>query len=149
MAEIQIRIKNLPQIRAAFNASPKLMKVNLSRAIPLSLRAVAEDEEFHYASMGIGVISGRLLSSIRRGIDYRPGTLRGEVGPNTSNFEGYDKMLKPWHGISHYAVFVHDGTKRMKKRPFLQRAVATAQPEIDKLFQKATQDTLNQIGKMI
>lgn len=146
MADIEIKIKNLPQIRAAFNRAPRLMKISLARAIPLSLRAIKDDEELQYANLGIGVITGRLLSSIRVGVDYRPGTLKGEVGPNTSSYPGLDVMAKPWHGITHYSYFVHEGTKYMKARPFLLNAVKSAQPEVDRLFEKAVDDVLTKIG---
>lgn len=150
MAEpIAIKITNLPQIRAAFNKAPQLMKISLTRAIPLSLKAIKDDEEMQYANLGIGVRSGRLLQSIRTGLDYRSGTLKGEVGPDTTNYSGLDIMAKSWHGIFHYSYFVHEGTKYMRKRPFLLNAVKSAQPEVDKLFVQAVDDVLNNIGKSI
>lgn len=133
---IQIKIKNLPQIKAAFNRAPQLMKISLSRAIPLALRAIKDDEEMQYANLGIGVVTGGLLMSVRTGMYYRSGTLYGEVGPNVQTSPGVD-----------YAHYVHDGTKYMRKRPFLLMAVKSAQPEVDKLFVKAVDDVLSKIGK--
>ncbi len=109
---------------------------------PLSLKAIKDDEESEYANLGIGVRTGRLLMSIRTGLDYRTGSLFGEVGPNTTNYPGYDTTSRG----QHYAIFVHEGTRFMRARPFLANAVKSAQPEIDRLFKEAAQNTLDRIA---
>ena len=38
--------------------------------------------------------------------------------------------------LVHYAVYVHEGTKGMKPRPFLKVALKSAAPRIAKTFQK-------------
>lgn len=133
---IGIKITNLAQIKRAFNKAPQLMKIGLSRAIPLSLRAIKDDEEMQYAHLGIGVVTGRLLMSVRTGMYYRSGTLYGEVGPNVQNSPGVK-----------YSVFVHEGTRFMRKRPFLLNAVKSAQPEVNRQFKEAVDKVLNEIGK--
>lgn len=48
---------------------------------------------------------------------------------------------------THYDLFVHEGTRYMRSRPYLRNAVAKADPQIQLFFQKAAQSTLDTIGK--
>jgi len=48
-----------------------------------------------------------------------------------------------------YAVFVHEGTKFMRGRPFLANAVKSEEQFVDREFEKAVQDTLDEIGRAV
>lgn len=135
MSTIKIEIKNLPQIRAAFNKAPALMKSNLNKAIRKTVINIQGKESIEYKGLGIRVITGGLINSVRRGVWY--GDLKAEVGPNVQGSPGVP-----------YAAFVHSGTRFMKARPFLLQAVNTTSHETDKFFTEAVDSTLNTIGKM-
>lgn len=144
---INIQIINLPQIRSAFKKSPELMVGELNKAIFKVLQNIRGKEILEYRSLGIGTPTTSLINSISQGI-YQA-NLKGEVGPNVTGHPGMDKMKKPWHGITHYAFFVHGGTKYMSARPFLFNAVTTGQRDTDAFFIKAVDNVLSAIGKSI
>lgn len=135
MANINIKITNLPEIKRAFGMAPVLMKQNLNLAIKKTILNIQGQEYVAYKSEGIGIITHGLIDSVRRGVFY--GDLKGEVGPNVTGSPGVN-----------YAVFVHDGTRFMRSRPFLQDAVDATNEQTDKFFTQAVDDTLNKIGKM-
>jgi HK97 gp10 family phage protein len=135
MSDINITIKNMPQIVNAFNQAPKLMVANLNKAITKTVFTVLGKESVQYNSLGIRVISGGLINSIRRG--HYVSSLYGEVGPNVQGSEGVD-----------YASYVHDGTRYMRGRPFLLNAVNSSQKEVDEYFTDAVDKTLNTIARM-
>lgn len=122
MANIQIKIKNTQQIKRAFAKAPALMTRNLNIAI----KNILIDIE-NKSKRNTPVDTGRLKSSHRTSF----GNLRGQVGTNTE-----------------YDIFVHNGTRRMKARPYLAMAVSSLEKETDKEFAMATQKTLNRIGDM-
>lgn len=149
MAEIQIRITNLAQIKAAFKMAPRLMTANLNRAIRMTVIKVSGD-----AARNAPADTSNLRASIIR--DIRFSNLRGEIAPKTK-----------------YAVYVHEGTgiyhpqgrktgwvykdrkgnfrftRGMKPRPFLKDAVKSNQHTIDRHFTEAVQNVLDTIGKRI
>lgn len=132
---IAIKITNLPEIRRAFAIAPKLMRVNLNMAIRKTILNIQAQEYVAYKSQGIGIVSHGLIDSVRRGVFY--GELKGEVGPNVTGSPGVN-----------YAVFVHDGTRYMRDRPFLKDAVEGTNEVTQRFFLNAVDDTLNKIGKM-
>lgn len=136
MSNIEIKIKNLPQIRAAFNKAPTLMRRNLNTAIKKTVINIQGKESLEYKSLGIRVISGGLINSIRRGVWY--GDLKAEVGPNVTGSPGVG-----------YAGYVHSGTRFMRGRPFLLQAVDNSQGDTDRFMTEAVDNTLKEIGRMI
>lgn len=133
MSNINIEIKNLPQIKAAFKQAPVLMKRNLNTAIRKTVINIQGKESLEYKSLGIRVITGGLINSIRRGAWY--GDLRAEVGPNVTGSPGVD-----------YAGFVHEGTSHMRSRPYLLQAVNSSQNDTDRFMTEAVDKTLHEIG---
>src|SRR3990167_5763940 len=94
---IQIKIKNLPQIKAAFARAPALMTREMNIAIRQVVIGIGGQSKKHTQ-----VRTGRL-----RGSTYNKfANLRGEVGTNVV----YDK-------------WVHWGTKYMEAQPYLWTAV--------------------------
>ena len=136
MPDIAIKITNLPEIKRAFGKAPEAMTKELNVAIGKVLLTIQGKEILQYRSLGIRVITGGLINSIRRGLFQA--NLIGEVGPNVTNSPGVD-----------YAGYVHSGTRYMAARPFLLNAVTDSAPEIEVFFRGAVQKVLDDIGKSV
>lgn len=117
---IEIKIKNIADIRRAFKKSPLLMMKELNKAIQLTVLSIGRDSRINTP-----VDTGRLRASTYERLQ----NLRGEVGTNTS-----------------YDFFVHEGTRFMRARPYLRLAVEKNQANTNKYFSDAVQKVLNQIG---
>lgn len=128
MANINITIKNAAEIRSAFRKAPDLMTKYLNDAIKKTLISIqGETIKNVHAGRGINVITGGLLSATER-------------PPIFSRLKGvYDVDIN-------YAVFVHDGTRFMKARPFLQNAVNSKEQDTDKFFTAAVDKVLSELG---
>lgn len=118
---INIKITNLPQIKAAFAKAPALMAKNTNNAIKKAALVIQRE-----SMIRTPVLTGRLRSS------------------HQSRFE-------PLKGIidvtADYAPYVHWGTRYMRPRPFLLDAVNSEARSVDDFFKKAVQDTLDDIAK--
>lgn len=123
MPDVQIRITNLPQIRAAFARAPMLMARELEKAIQLTVLNIQRK-----SMINTPVLTGRLRASTASKFSY----LRGEVGTHTN-----------------YDIFVHNGTRFMPARPYLRDAVEEANVETNKTFQTAVQNVLDTIGRSV
>lgn len=121
--EIAIRIKNLPEIKAAFDRSPSLMTRELNKAIQKSIFSIGRKSRINTP-----VLTGRLRASTLEKFD----NLRGEVGTHTN-----------------YDVFVHEGTRYMKSRPYLRQAVMSSNKAVQEFFTNAVQNVLDEIGKNV
>lgn len=121
MPSFNVQITNLEQIRSAFKRAPEKMAKNLDLAIRKSVIAIQRQ-----SMINSPVDTGRLRNSHQSLFDV----LKGTVQP-TAN----------------YAIYVHEGTSRMKGRPFLAMAVQSESGNVNKNFQKAVQDTLDEIAK--
>lgn len=121
MPTINVTIKNLPQIRAAFSQSPIKMASELNTAIKKSIFTIKRQSKINTP-----VLTGRLRASH----ESRFSNLKGELEP-TAN----------------YAIWVHDGTRRMRARPFLLNAVQTVDEQVNDFFTKAVQNTLDDIAR--
>lgn len=122
MAEIAIRITNLPQIKAAFRRSPLLMMRELNIAIRKTVIQV-EGKSRSQTPVDTGILRDSHYISF--------GNLRGEVGTNTT-----------------YDTFVHEGTRFMAGRPYLRKAVEASSGDTEKNFLTAVDKVLNTIGRM-
>lgn len=121
MAQINVTIKNLPQIRMAFAQAPRLMAKNLQKAIGQSIFTIERESKLRTP-----VRTGFLRSSHTTKLS----PLRGEVGPTAD-----------------YAPFVHGGTRYMRARPFLLQGVQASENNIDGFFRTAVQNTLDKIAR--
>lgn len=122
MAQVKIKIKNLAQIRSAFRRSPIIMTKNLRKAIEKALITVQRQSVIN---------APRRTGFLKASHQHRM----------LSNLSGY---VQP---TADYAIFVHEGTRFMRSRPFLRQAVAEKEQEIDRLFLIAVQDTLDDIAR--
>lgn len=120
MPNFTVEIKNLPQIKAAFAREPVQMTQNLNNAIRKSIFTIQRESMEHTP-----VDTGRLRAS------------------HTTLFENLKGQVEP---TAFYAIFVHEGTKFMKGRPFLLNAVKTKQEEVQKFFDDAVRDVMDRLG---
>lgn len=120
---VNITIRNLPQIRSAFRKAPFEMSKNLNLAIQKTIFQVSAQSK-----RNTPVRTGRLRASTYTRFD----NLRGEVGTNAE-----------------YDIFVHEGTRFMKARPYLRSAVESEDNKIQDYFKKAVQDTLDTIARAV
>ncbi len=123
MPSIKVEIKNLADIKSAFARSPRVMTKNLQKAIEKSTLMVGRDSR-----RNTPVRTGRLRSSTYE----RLSTLKGEIGTNV-----------------YYGLFVHEGTRFMRARPYLKMAVDQNESAINKEFGIAVQDTLDELARGI
>lgn len=138
MPNIQIKIKNLPQIKAAFAKAPRLMGNNLSKAINLATLNIGRQ-----ATRNAPVDTGRLRASMLGGA-FKGGSFAAYHGTTLSTNYTLRATIEP---NVEYATYVHEGTKYMRARPFLRRAVESQEGEVNKYFEDAVKDTLNAIGR--
>jgi len=128
MPDVKITIKNLPQIKAAFALAPTLMTKELNRAIQKTTFTIQGETILNVGGQrDIRVITHGLASAAER-------------PPVFTQLKGvYEIDIK-------YGVFVHEGTRFMRARPFLQRAADTKQEKTDQFFTEAVDTVLNTIG---
>lgn len=120
MPEIAIKITNLADIKRAFAMAPTLMARELNTSIRKVVLQIGRDSR-----MATPVDTGRLRASTYE----RFANLRGEVGTNTD-----------------YDIFVHEGTRFMRGRPYLRNSVNKNELTTDREFTNAVQKVLEEIG---
>jgi HK97 gp10 family phage protein len=117
---VNVQIKNMDEIKAAFRLAPTLMAKELDKAIAKSIFAIQGT-----SMTNTPVDTGRLRAS-------------------------HMTMFAPLRGVldvtAYYGVFVHEGTRYMKPRPFLLNAVTTNEASVDDNFAKAVDNVLKQLG---
>jgi hypothetical protein len=118
--DINITIKNLPQIKAAFAKSPLLMIKELNFAIQHSVKTI-EQRSRDTTPVDTGFLRASHYAIFSN--------LRGEVGTNMQ-----------------YDIFVHEGTKFMRARPYLRNAIKSSQGTVDHNFKRAVEIVLDKIG---
>lgn len=123
MPNISVRITNLAEIQAAFKSAPIKMARNLNDAIRRSALAIQRQ-----SMINSPVLTGNLRAS------------------HQSIFEPLKATIQP---MANYAIFVHEGTRYMKARPFLLEAVEAETENINDNFHKAVQDTLDEIAREV
>lgn len=120
---VQVRITNIAEIRAAFSKAPAEMTRQLNNAIRLSIFDIERDSK-----MNTPVATGFLRSSHQT--MFR--NLYGEVSPSAN-----------------YAIFVHEGTRYMRKRPFLLEATQSKEGAVQRNFEGAVQNVFDKIGREV
>lgn len=120
---IEIKITNLPQIRAAFDKAPSLMARELNTAIKKSIFTIQAD-----SMRNTPVLTGRLRASHTSMFE----NLKGSVSTHTN-----------------YDVFVHEGTRYMKGRPYMRQAVEKDNRQVQEFMTKAVDNVLAEIGRSV
>lgn len=111
---ITIKLKNFDKIQETLKKSPRKMGQELAVAIKKSALMIERESK-----KLTPVDTGRLRSSIVS--DIRP--MRATIAPHTD-----------------YAIFVHEGTRYMKSRPFMKEGVEKV--DVNKYFEQAIENTL-------
>lgn len=132
---ITLKLKNEAKILQAFRNSPKDFADELQKAM-----------------QGVSVYTlGQVKSIITSGISmWKPPIDTGAMRRGIQV-----KEVKPLRAIiipsatTPYAKFVHDGTRRMKARPFFDITVKEKQKDVQKFFQKALDNVVNKIARSI
>lgn len=123
MVKVNVTIKNLPEIRRAFSQAPHLTVRYVNKAIARSLIQIERSSK-----MNAPVRTGYLRASHTT----RLSNLRGEIEP-----------------MAKYAIYVHEGTRFMRSRPFLFDAVKDNEKFVEDEFEKAVQNVLDDIGRSV
>lgn len=124
--EVQITIKNLAKLRSAFNKSPRIMGHEFEQAIKKS---------------GFLVEGKSMINS-----PVRTGLLRMT---HRVDFSGTGVKFKAEiMAMVNYAVFVHEGTRFMRARPFLRNAMESAEGTVQGIFREHVRRGLRAIGEL-
>ncbi len=157
MSTIEVKIKNIDQIRAAFLKAPAEMTKNLDVAIRKSIMTLRADSVKN-APVDLANLRGSVYSIFS--------VLKGEIGfkakyaaavhdgtkPHPVSWEGI-QALEDWakrKGMSPaagYAIAWKIRMKGSKANPFLKKAVDDDAGQLDAYFKAAVQDALNSIAR--
>lgn len=123
---VNIRVENLDKIRDAFARFPEIIGPFL-RDASMRTALLLEGASKKFSP----VDTGRLRASIATSLGVMDKGLTSIVSTNV-----------------YYAVFVHEGTKYIKKNRFMQKAVDQSESEIGKIYQDQINKGLEQIKNM-
>lgn len=126
MPEIKIEIQNLDRLRAAFGAYPEIVAPLLRDASMKSAFAIERR-----AKILSPVDTGRLRSSIATSLGIVNQGITSIVQTNVF-----------------YAIFVHEGTRRMRKRPFMKQAAEQSVKEIGEFYSEAERKAFDKVANM-
>jgi len=124
---ISIKIPNLPKFQAALNKSPQYTEKEIRKAFEESLYQI--------------VIETKPITPIDKG------ALRSSIGQVDN--EGIFKIEKTRAMVGtniKYAVYVHEGTRYMIGRPFLETGLKKSESKIKGFFKDAINNVFNKIA---
>lgn len=70
----------------------------------------------------------------------KTGTLRSQLVPRDRSADGLELSIYP---LVKYGKFVHEGTAKMRPRPFFKVAVLNSGEEVQRVFEEAVSEALN------
>lgn len=126
MPDIQVKIDNLSGIRAAFQRYPDIVAPHLRDASMKSAFLIEGR-----AKQLSPVDTGRLRASIATSLGVANRGITSIVSTNVF-----------------YAIFVHEGTRRMKGRPFMKQAAEQKTGEIGRLYEAEIAKAMQEIANM-
>jgi hypothetical protein len=130
---VTVRIEGLDRLRSAFREAPNLTLKYLAEATTAAVFAVekqAIDPNFQFRTPR-SQRTGMLAQSFAFGRKFERRGLRGSIGPTVR-----------------YAPFVYFGTRRgIRPNPFMDRIAKAATPDVERLFQTATQRIIDKLAK--
>lgn len=121
--EIKITIESGKNLAAAFRQFPELVAPYLRDASTKSAFVVEGK-----AKKLSPVDTGRMRASIGTSLGVRDKGITAIVQTNVF-----------------YAIYVHEGTKRMRGRPFMRQAAETSTQEIQRYYQQAAQLAMQKV----
>lgn len=124
--EIQVKIQNLNEVKAALIKSPQIVSKHINKAIKKSILEIRNESEDT-----VPVKTGYLKSSITLGMSFS--NLRGQIRP-TAKYAYWVEVLPYKHivGQSHW----------------LQAGVDNANSKINENFKESLKDSLNEIASL-
>lgn len=126
MPEIKITIENLDNLKRAFGAYPEIVGPLLRDA---SMKSAFEVER--RAKILSPVDTGRLRASIATSLGIMNKGITSIVSTNVF-----------------YAIYVHEGTRRMRRRPFMRQAAEGAVGKIQEYYESAEKRAWQAIANM-
>lgn len=99
--ELNVKIENEKEVMEELKKYPELINKNLITYIKLALIGIQRN-----AKMIAPVDTGRLRADIRTDLRIQSNEVKGVIFNNV-----------------HYALFVHEGTSRMRARPYFKQAI--------------------------
>lgn len=124
--DVTIRIDQGKNLAAAFAAYPELVAPLLRDASSKSAFTVEGR-----AKKLSPVDTGRMRASIATSLGVRDRGITSIVQTNVF-----------------YAIFVHEGTKRMRGRPFMKQAADASVADIQKFYTQAATDAVKKVASM-
>mgnify|MGYP001583285988 CR=1 FL=1 len=134
--EIKVEIKNLGKMLDAFKQSPQIVGKYLNKSIREGISEIRREavprtpvaNPSSWKHPVKGYVGGRLRGSYEQTI----APFRGELYPTVN-----------------YAIFVHEGTRFMKGRPFLKQGIEAAQGNIERRFEHNLEKALQEIASKV
>lgn len=122
--QVNVTVQNLDQIKRAMAQLPQQMVPELRDAVTKSALKVERESKILSP-----VDTGRLRASINTSYGFGPLGIGAKVATNVE-----------------YAIYVHEGTARMKARPFMKQAVDLSQQDINRYFEQAVERVIEKIN---
>ena len=127
MAEIRIKIKNEKALLKKISQYPEKMAIELQKAI---------------AKVGV-YTAGQVKSTITSGAGmWKSPVDTGQMRQGISAKTGRMKSTISSSSRTPYAFYVHEGTRRMRKRPFMSITAKRKQKDIERFFNKAIENAI-------
>jgi len=113
--ELNVKIENEKEVMEELKKYPELINKNLITYIKLALIGIQRN-----AKMIAPVDTGRLRADIRTDLRIQSNEVKGVIFNNV-----------------HYALFVHEGTSRMRARPYFKQAIeGGARIELERVLRR-------------
>lgn len=122
--QIKVEVKNIEELKRGLQKFPDKLVPQLREAVIKSAFLVERE-----AKILSPVDTGRLRSSINTSYGFGPLGVGAKVATNVE-----------------YAIYVHEGTKRMRARPFMRQAVQASSGQIGKFFETAVEVAISKIS---
>jgi HK97 gp10 family phage protein len=123
--QLNIEIKNLDKFRAALSQAPAIMKKFLNN----SLR------------QGIAVVQRKYQSNWPPGAPVDTGQLKNRIEII------YEEMSASLIPLVEYAIYVHEGTRYMIGRPYLETSLEAAKSDVQMIFNRELEEALKEIAR--
>jgi HK97 gp10 family phage protein len=120
-SNLSVKITGVDEMRAAFAKSPAIVISELKPAIAKTIAAIQR--------------------AAAPRTPWRHGFLLNRNEIRLGDLTGLFKKLAP------YAVFVHEGTYKMKGRPFLSQGIDATAKEVDNIFRNALANITLKLAK--
>jgi len=133
MVAIKIKLKNSAKLLAAFRQAPRIMAKELQNTI-LKVGGFTVGEVKKHITTGTNMWKPPIRTgAMRRGISISQ-KMKLKVVISTSS-------------ITPYALYVHEGTRKMQARPFFDITAKRSKKDIERFFNKALDSAVKKIAR--